>query len=992
MGLSSASLGDYNQSYLMGKLAVALDARFNNQAVTAQVNGSVAWFCKPWREHLRNSIPPIEACVKNSTESGNLTTLGLSACVAIIIDFYLGKPLDDIAVNISTLESLLTQSPDYSQQLLAVFRHIVGNLRWRKARSLGESISNDPTLLHQDRDAEIIEIDRLKKSGEASALSTIYSFKTCLAYLLADIPTALIYADAQLPYEFADSNCYGITQLWMFDGLTRLAAYPQSDRRTQKRLLRRVKITQRQLLKCARLMPANYQHKYDLVAAEKCRVLGNFTQAIDLYDRAILGAKTHEFIQEEAIANELAAKFYRDWGKVKIAAIYMQAAYYCYVLWGATAKIHDLEHRYPELLAPILTARQLELKDLDTLAKITTSSAIYPVRQRTQSFDLATTIQAAQLLSSTIDLTELIQHLSEILLKNSGAQTCILVLPDGDDERWLIRSQSAIAPDGNSTTIQLSQPLADGFEYPANLIYRTKNTRQAIDFDARQPLDIPDLYLLEHQPASGFCLPLLKQECVLGVVYLEHRQIPDIFTDTNKTVIAFLCAQAAIALDNANRYHQSQLDIADRKLMEVALRESEARYHQLVSNVPGALYQFAVQVDGTHRLNYISARCAELFELSPQAAMADIAGILTQIVPADRRSFDRSIRRATKLGNAWAWEGRICTPSGQLKWMRGESRQTPVTDGSIAWDGILMDITTRKQAEIALRHSQTRYQKLADNIPGAIYQFRLASDGQINYPFISSGCWDLFGISPAAVVANADCLMRMLDPADVAAFHSSMAVSAQTLTPKFWRGRVVLSSGEIKWIECISRPERQPDGAIVWDGVMLDITAQQAALHQRKQAETALRHSERRYQRLADNIPGIIYQFQLAPDGSMTYPYVSSGCEELLQLTPAAIVADGTCAIATIHPDDRLDLRQALAQSAQELTPLLWEGRLVLANGEIKWIQNASRPRTSTGWGDRLGWRDARYHCPAGSTAPTPTSRNRPSGITTKILQSNPVD
>ena len=934
-GIILSSLGDYNQSYLMGKLAVALDARFHNQAVTAQVNGSVAWFCKPWREHLRNSIPPIEACVKNSMESGNLTTLGLSACVAIIIDFYLGKPLDDIAVNISNLESLLTQSPDYSQQLLAIFRHIVGNLR---------SISSDPTLLHPDSDAEIAEIDRLKRSGEASALSTIYAFKTCLAYLLADIPTALIYADAQLPYEHADANCYSIAQVWMFDALTRLAAYPQRDRRTQKRLLQRVRTTQRQLLKAARLMPANYQHKYDLVAAEKCRVLGNFTQAIDLYDRAILGAKTHEFIQEEAIANECAAKFYLAWGKVKIAAIYLQAAYYCYVLWGATAKTNDLERRYPELLAPILTAQQLELKDLDTLAKITTTSAIYPTRQCAQSFDLATTIQAAQVLSSTIDLTELIHHLSEILLTNSGAQTCILVLPDGDDDRWLIRSQSAMAPDGNSTTIQLSQPLADGFEYPANLIYRTKNTRQAIDFDARQPLEISDLYLLEHQPASGFCLPIVRQERVLGVVYLEHRQTPAIFTDTNKTVITFLCTQAAIALDNANLYHQSQLDIADRKLMEVALRESEARYHQLISNVPGALYQFVVQADGTHRLDYISARCAELFELSPQAAMADIAGILAQIVPADRHSFERSIRRATKLGKTWAWEGRICTPSGQLKWIRGESRQTPVTDGSIAWDGILMDITTRKQAEIALRQSQTRYQKLADNIPGAIYQFRLAPDGEINYPFISSGCWDLFGLAPAAVVADADCLMRTIAPADVAAFHSSMAVSAQTLTPKFWRGRVVLSSGEIKWIECISRPERQPDGAIVWDGVMLDITTQQAALHQRKQAEIALRHSERRYQRLADNIPGIIYQFQLAPDGSMTYPYVSSGCEELLQLTPAAIVADSTCAIATIHPDDRLDLRQALAHSAQNLTPLLWEGRVVLANGEIKWIQNASRP------------------------------------------------
>ena len=924
-GIILSSLGDYNQSYLMGKLAVALDERFHNQAVTAQVNGSVAWFCKPWREHLRNSIPPIEACVKNSMESGNLTTLGLSACVAIIIDFYLGKPLDDIAVNISTLESLLTQSPDYSQQLLAIFRHIVGNLR---------SISIDPTLLHPDPDAEIAEIDRLKRSGEASALSTIYAFKTCLAYLLADIPTALIYADAQLPYEHADANCYSIAQVWMFDALTRLAAYPQRDRRTQKRLLQRVRTTQRQLLKAARLMPANYQHKYDLVEAEKCRVLGNFTQAIDLYDRAILGAKTHGFVQEEAIANELAAKFYLGWGKVKIAAIYMQSAYYCYVLWGATAKTHDLEHRYPELLAPILIARQLELNDLDTLTKITTSSAIYPVRQRTPGFDLATTIQATQVLSSTIDLTELIHHLSEILLINSGAQTCILVLPDGDNDRWQIRSQSAIEPDGNSTTIQLSQPLADGFEYPANLIYRTKNTRQAIDFDARQPLEIPDLYLLEHQPASVFCLPIVRHERVLGVVYLEHRQTPAMFADTKQTVISFICNQAAIALDNANLYHQSQLDIVDRKLMEAALRESEARYHQLVSNVPGALYQFEIGADGNYQLNYISARCTELFELTPSQVVADLACLLAQIVPADRQSFDRSIRKATKLGHTWVWEGRICTPSGQLKWIRGESRQTPVTDGSIAWDGILLDITTRKQAEIALRQSEAKYQKLADNIPGIIYQFRLAPDGSMTYPYVSSGCWELLEVPATALMLDVNCAIELMHPDDCPELERAMLASARDLTPLLCEARAILHSGELKWIKYASRPERQPDGSIVWDGVMLDITAQQAALCERNRAEAELAASRQKYYNLIQSIDGVVWEYDLIAE---RFNFVSDRAVAILGY-PIADWFEADFWELHLHPEDFEETRAICQEAIVNHRNCEVEYRLIAADERVIWI------------------------------------------------------
>ncbi len=113
---------------------------------------------------------------------------------------------------------------------------------------------------------------------------------------------------------------------------------------------------------------------------------------------------------------------------------------------------------------------------------------------------------------------------------------------------------------------------------------------------------------------------------------------------------------------------------------------------------------------------------------------------------------------------------------------------------------------------------------------------------------VSSGCHQLLEISPAAVMRNPRCLLDQIHPDDVGMAKQLLLESARDLHPRSCEGRAILASGQVKWIKSVSRPELQPDGAIVWDGVMLDIT-------DRKVAEQALLVSQQQYQRLADNRP-----------------------------------------------------------------------------------------------------------------------------------------
>ena len=99
--------------------------------------------------------------------------------------------------------------------------------------------------------------------------------------------------------------------------------------------------------------PMNFLHKFHLVEAEKHNVLDKNMEAMEFYDLAITGAKENKYIHEEALANELAGKFYLKLGRQKIAKAYLNDAYYSYFHWGAKAKVKDLQERYPKLLRNI---------------------------------------------------------------------------------------------------------------------------------------------------------------------------------------------------------------------------------------------------------------------------------------------------------------------------------------------------------------------------------------------------------------------------------------------------------------------------------------------------------------------------------------------------------------------------------------------------------------------------------------------------------------
>ncbi|MEG3927548.1 MULTISPECIES: PAS domain S-box protein [unclassified Microcoleus] len=282
-------------------------------------------------------------------------------------------------------------------------------------------------------------------------------------------------------------------------------------------------------------------------------------------------------------------------------------------------------------------------------------------------------------------------------------------------------------------------------------------------------------------------------------------------------------------------------DITERKQAEEALRESEARFQKLSANVPGIIYQFLLCADGSFSFPYINGACRELFELDPEDVGKNAALVTDLIHPEDRQNHDESVAISAQSLQAWQWEGRMVLPSGNIRWFQINARPEAKDNGDILWDGIAVDVTDRKQAELELQESQQFIQKVAEATPGILYLYDLEEQRNI---YTNTSLFGLLGYTLDDITAMDSSLMpQLIYPEDlpkIVKHHASFAEVEDGETREI-EYRVQGAYGQLLWLQ--SRDtifSRNAEGqAKVIIGVSQDITT-------RKQAEEALRQSEER--------------------------------------------------------------------------------------------------------------------------------------------------
>lgn len=532
---------------------------------------------------------------------------------------------------------------------------------------------------------------RLAKSPDLVLAEFYYWTRKLQAHFFAgDLASAIDASVHAEPLLWTSAAMFESAEYRLYGALAHAAAWNQATPEQRPRHFDSVLDHHRELQAWTQVNPETFENRGALVGAEIARIEGRVLNAQELYDKAIREAHKHGFVHNQAIANEIAGRFYAERGHEKIAATYLRAARACYQRWGADGKVRQLEELYPHL-------------KVDKSIPDSTGTTVTPIEQ----LDLATVIKVSEAVSGEIVFEKLINTLMSSAIEHAGADRGLLILPRGDN--YQIEAEATTSSD--DVNVVLKQARVTAADLPKSVFHYVLRTKESVLLDdaSSQNSFSADGYIRDHRSRSVLCLPILKQTRLIGMLYLENNVTTAAFTPARMAVLTLLASQAAISIENASLYRE--------------LAEREARIRRLVdANIIGI---FVWDLD---------SRIIDANEAFLRIVGYDrddlVSGRLRwrDLTPTEWRDADeRRVAELEATGTAQPYEKEYFRKSGsRVPVLVGAARFGGRHDQGVAF---VVDLTERKRAEEEIRESERRYSEVQMEL---VHANRVATMGQLS--------------------------------------------------------------------------------------------------------------------------------------------------------------------------------------------------------------------------------------------------------------------
>ena len=534
-GLFLTDAGEYQGGYEFGRLGLRLEERFPDPHLTAKLSLLFGAFIHFVRDPLSVGFTHVERGRIGGLEAGDFAYASYCCIHPPLFRLFIGHDLTQIQEEAEGFLKLMGRTKDaITTEMLRVSRQQAIALR---GNSRGRTELADGAF----DEGEFVE--RMTRDHFSLDLCWYYTAKGELLYLYENHAAATaMLAKADEWKNYATGMIFK-TSIVYFTALNDLARYAKLPSDEQAQLRPEIERRVADIRRLAEGCPANFATRHLVLRAEYARVFGKPEEAAQLFDEAIDCAQKYEMLRDEALANELGAKFHIGAGRHKRARFYIQEAFSAYQRWGATAKVNQLREQYATLLANFHGSPGQE-GDGTATGSISMDGAA--------TLDLRSVTKAAQALSSEIQLDRLLARLTRILIENAGAQRGLVLLPRST--HWTIEAYGT--SESSDVAVLLSLPLQGSTqlcEAVVNYVVRTQE-HVVLTHASQQGPFRNDPYITSHRVKSLLCVPVRQSGALMAIVYLENNLSEGCFTDDRVSLLRILSAQMAISIENARLY------------------------------------------------------------------------------------------------------------------------------------------------------------------------------------------------------------------------------------------------------------------------------------------------------------------------------------------------------------------------------------------------------------------------------------------------------
>ena len=548
--VAGACFGDYPAGFRFGQLGYSLVEKRGLKRFQARTYNNFAVQVLPWARHIKSSRDLLRRAFEAANQMGDLTFAAF-ACSNLNTNLLAaGDPLVEVQVEIERCLAFAQEIRfGYAIDLVSIQLGLV-----RTLRGLTEKFGS-----FDDKQVDERRLERRLTGNPqlAPAESAYWVRKLQARFLSGDYASAIEASLKAQKLVGAWQTALETAEHYFYGALSHAAIYDSARLEERQLHLDALAAHHRQIEVWALNCPENFANRAALVGAEIARIEGRILDAEHLYEKAIRTAQANGFVQNVAIANELAGRFYGGRGFEQIARLYLRNARQCYKSWGAEGKVRQLDELYPHL----------RKEEPETDARRTIGAPL-------EHLDLATVLKISQAVSGEIVLEKLIDTLLRTALEHAGAERGLLILPRGAE----LRIQAEATAGGSSVTLELRDAPISSAELPEAVIQYAARTQENVlldDANARSPFS-NDEYIRRAQARSVLCLPLVKQGRLIAMLYLENNLAANVFTPARIAVLNVLVSAAAISLENSRLYRD--------------LQEREAKIRRLVdANIVGVL-------------------------------------------------------------------------------------------------------------------------------------------------------------------------------------------------------------------------------------------------------------------------------------------------------------------------------------------------------------------------------------------------------------------